>query len=478
MKKFSLSQNIKWLAALPFLAALAFLAVTLTSCTKLLRIPPNPSNEIPSSSVFADSSDIMSAVAGIYTNFGLAEQSGTLLDGLVTICTGLTGDELVPAPTNQPGDLQFYENAIRNTNTNDDFLWSSGYSSLYQINVCLSGIAGSTAISSALQQQLTGELEVDRALCYFHLVNLFGPVPLVTTADYHVSESLPRASVAQIYAQVITDLTSAQQLLTAAYPSAGTARPNLYVADALLAKVYLYTGQWQNAENAASSVISSGSYSLNTDLNTVFLDGSNEAIWQLPANSAYTQTYEAALFIPYVNTVPSYSLDTGLLNAFEAGDQRLQDWTAIDTVNVNGSNMTYYYPFKYKNTLASATPVEDYMIFRLAELYLIRAEAEAEIGGNQLASAIADLNLIRQRAGLLPYAGVANPASVLAAIAHERQVELFCEWGNRWYDLNRTGTINTVLGAEKAGWTATDSLYPIPLPELQRNPFLTQNAGY
>jgi hypothetical protein len=464
-------KKLIWLAVFPLLAILG-------SCKKLLQIPSNPSDEIPTSSVFADSTDIMSAIAGIYTNFGISEEQGTLLDGLITVCTGLSGDELVPASTNQPNDFQFFENAIQNTNYNDDFLWASGYNSIYQVNVCLGGIAGNTAISPALQQQLTGELEVDRALCYFHLLNLFGPVPLVITADYHVSQSLPRASVDTIYNQIITDLTNAQQLLTANYPSTGRARPNLYVADALLAKAYLYTGQWQNAINAAGSVINSGLYSLNADLSTVFLDGSNEAIWQLPANSSSTQTYEATLFIPFSNTVPNYSLNSDLVNAFEPGDQRLQQWAGIDTVNVNGSDSTYYYPFKYKNTSASQTPVEDYMIVRLGELYLIRAEAEAEMGGSQIGNAITDLNTIRLRAGLTPYGGAATAASVLAAIAHERQVELFCEWGNRWYDLNRTGTINTVLGAEKPGWVATDSLYPVPLQELQRNPFLTQNNGY
>src|ERR1700722_15302442 len=100
------------------LAVVSLLAATITSCKKLLQIPPNPSDEIPNNSVFADSTDVMSAIAGIYTNFGIAEQSGTLLDGLITICTGLSGDELVPAPNNQVSDQEFYQNGIRNTNLN------------------------------------------------------------------------------------------------------------------------------------------------------------------------------------------------------------------------------------------------------------------------------------------------------------------------------------------------------------------------
>ena len=61
---------------------------------------------------------------------------------------------------------------------------------------------------------------------------------------------------------------------------------------------------------------------------------------------------------------------------------------------------------------------------------------------------------------------------------HERQTELFCEWGNRWLDLKRTGTAGTVLSAEKSGWQSRDTLYPVPDAQLQLNPKLTQNPGY
>ena len=115
------------------------------------------------------------------------------------------------------------------------------------------------------------------------------------------------------------------------------------------------------------------------------------------------------------------------------------------------------------------------MVFRLAEQYLIRAEALAQ--QNKLDSALADLNLVRQRAGLGNSTAVTG-TDVLAAVMHERQTELFAEWGHRWFDLRRTGTIDAVLGAVKPGWQPTDSTLPVPFTQIQDNSLLTQNPGY
>lgn len=472
MEKIECFNNIKWLTAI------AIVTVMTVSCKKLIEIPPNPPDKIPEKSVFADSANTMSAVAGIYNNFGPAIPQTKFLNSAITLCTGLTGDELIAASTSDPDYLTLNADAITPLNGETASMWINAYSSLYQINACIAGVSASAGLSQSLKRQLIGEIKVDRAMYYFNLVNLFGGVPLVLSTDYNVTKSLPRASVDSVYSQLISDLTDAKNLLTANYPSAGRARPNLYTAEALLARVYLYHGQWQNAETEASNVINSGLYSLNTDLSTVFLDGSNEAIWQLPCNppNSFGQTTEAGLFVPYAPfIVPQYSLTPDLLNAFETGDQRKQQWTGMNTIDENGTSVNYYYPYKYKNTTAGATPAEDYMIIRLAELYLIRAEAFAH--ENKTTEALADLNLIRQRAGLLPSTAVTQ-ADILTAILHERQTELFCEWGNRWYDLKRTGTINTVLGAEKTGWDEHYALYPVPLPEMQSNPFLKQNPGY
>jgi hypothetical protein len=140
------------------------------------------------------------------------------------------------------------------------------------------------------------------------------------------------------------------------------------------------------------------------------------------------------------------------------------------------SGVTYVYPTKYKTKTASSDPVEYNVIFRLAEQYLIRAEAR--IQQDRYADAQSDLNLIRSRAGL-PKTTASDKPTLLNAIESENRSEYFAEWGHRWFDLKRWGKVDTVLSTLKfPNWQSTDVLYPIPLTEIQRNPALTQNPGY
>lgn len=453
------------------MTGLLLVAASFTSCKKLIEIPANPPSFITQQQQFADSATAITAVAGVYAyNIG---NGFAYSDAGLTYSTGLSADELSYAQTND--NQQFYSYTLTPLNSSIINLWSYPYQSIYQVNAVLDGITNNGGLSASFQKQITGEMEVVRALYYFNLVNLFDGVPLVTTTNYNANERIPRATADAIYAQVKTDLANARKKLTPAYPSAGRVRPNLYTAIALLAKVNLYEGNWQNAYNGADSVIKSGIYSVtNTPLNGTFLHDSNEAIWQLPANQGYYGVTDAQYFVPnYPGAVPNYLLTAPLLNAFETGDQRRQVWVGSATVNGD----TLYYPYKYKNVSASTTPTEDKMILRLAEMYLIRAEAAAHL--NNLTQALADVDIIRARAGLT--ASTANPASqaaVLDAVMHERQVELFCEWGNRWYDLKRTGTAAEVLGAEKTGFSANAALYPIPQSQILLDNLLKQNPGY
>ena len=126
------------------------------------------------------------------------------------------------------------------------------------------------------------------------------------------------------------------------------------------------------------------------------------------------------------------------------------------------------------------------MMMRYAEQFLIRAEAEAHTSGD-VTFAINDLNAIRNRAGLSNYTGATDSTDVLAAIMRERRVELFTENGHRWFDLKRTATIESVMGAPgnqcalKGGiWNPDDhqSLFPIANTELQLDHNIVQNPGY
>lgn len=465
MKKFPFRQH-KITAALLLTAGMA------GSCKKLIEIPPSPPSEIVASQQFADSASTMSAVAFVYSYASESISGFGYSDGLLTASTGLSSDELLYTNGYDANLPPFYGYQLTNINGDVSTLWTSPYTSLYAVNAVMSGVSTSTGLSAALKTQILAEMKVVRAFYYFNLVNLFGGVPLVLSTDYKTTGVLPRASVDSVYGQIMADLTDAQQHLSAAYPSGGHIRPNQLVATALLARVYLYRQQWQQAYDAANTVIGSGTYSLVSDPDQVFLDGSTEAIWQLPATGPQQVTGEAGEFVPR-SGAPTFLVSSYLLNAFEPNDLRMKDWLGQSIVNGD----TLYYPYKYKNVLPNSPTTEDYMILRLAEQYLIRAEASAELGNG--AAALADVNTVRARAGL--GASTADPASqtaVLNAIMHERQIELFTEWGSRWFDLKRTGRAGAVLSAEKTGWTTDAALYPIPITQLQDNVNLKQNPGY
>ena len=458
------------------IAGLLILSGAATSCKRLVEIPGNPPTQITAAQQFADSASAMAAVAGVYT---YANNSGggtnfSFNDGYLSLCTGLSSDEL--SPTVSYSDLNaFYSNNLAPLNSYVLLLWTSPYTGVYPVNTILTQVPISPGLSVSFKKQIVAEMKVLRALYHFDLVNLFGDVPLITSTDYKINSHIGRTPTDSVYDQILRDLTDATQDLQANYPSAGKYRPNKNVATAFLAKVRLYRKEWQAAYDAASTVIGSNAYSLESDLNNVFLDGSQEAIWQLPADNDYMVTEDAQEFLPYYpGATPSYILTSSLLNAFESGDQRLQQW--VGAVNPFGGGPTVYYPYKYKNMYPSST-VEDFMIFRFAEQYLIRAEAAAHLGRGS--DALADLNTLRARAGL--GASTADPsdqAAVLTAVLHERQVELFTEWGNRWFDLKRTGMATTILGSEKTGYVSSDSLYPVPNAQMQLNPLLKQNPGY
>lgn len=170
----------------------------------------------------------------------------------------------------------------------------------------------------------------------------------------------------------------------------------------------------------------------------------------------------------------TFTLSDGLLNSFEAGDARRTAW--VRQVTLNG--ITASEPYKYQNyDTESATDSQRFeapTVIRLAELYLIRAEANAALGNSQLV--LSDLNIIRARAGLPSLSSAVN---LNDAVLQERRIELFCERGDRWLTLKRTGQVNTVLSAAKpATWQSYAQWFPLPQTAIDSNPNLIQNQGY
>ncbi len=451
------------------LLLILLLSINMSACKKFVDISPSP-QLIATDAIFSDDNTALSAVSGVYVQ--MRSGSPSFVNGGIGIYAGLTADEIYDTSSSSTYDPYYNNNILSNDGNISDF-WSTAYNTIYRTNAILQGLDKSNGLTSPVKNQLKGEMKVVRALIYFYLVNLYGDVPLITTPDYAQNATAERTPVSQVYQQMVVDLTDAQGLLTNTYPSTGKLRPNRLTANALLARIYLFKKDWANAEVQSSAVINSNLYSVLPDLNAVFLINSGETIWEIaPANDA-ANSAEASAFVPESPTVePTFAINSYLLNLFDANDKRKTNWLGSNTIG----GTTYYYPNKFKNS--STTSITEYnVVFRFAEQYLIRAEARAQQNTN-LPGAVNDLNMIHTRAGLSAYPTSLLQADCLLAVQKERRLELFTEWGDRWFDLKRWGTIDGVLGAEKPGWKPYAALFPLPLDQLTYNVKLIQNTGY
>lgn len=452
---------------------IALFSLCFFSCKKMIEVEL-PRNQVTTGQVFTDSLNANAAVTGLYVRMMGSAFTFSFANGGITAFTGLYTDELY-ATRNNPLENEFYTNSVTQDNSTLAELWKNAYTIIYQANAVIEGLSESKTVPVTVKKKFTGEAKLVRAFIYFNLINLFGDVPYIVSTDYRSTAIMPRTSDEQVYKSIEDDLMEAADLLPAAYMTVNKVRPNKFAALSLLARVHLYRGKWMEAEMISTQIINTGSYVLQNDLSKVFNIGGSEAIWQMPpVQPGGFETTEGMMFVPFVLTSPpNYPLNTNLLSAFENGDRRKEKWTGENIV----SGQSYYYPLKYKLNFSGASTVQEhYMIFRLAEQYLIRSEARAQ--QNKIADALSDLNKIRNRAGLSDTTGT-TAVDLLALVLHERQVELFCEWGHRWYDLKRLKKADNILGIIKSqGWQPHDKLLPIPFREMQLNPSLIQNPGY
>jgi hypothetical protein len=460
--------------------------LTLFSCGKIVDVP-SPATSISSDRVFSKDGNAIAALTGLYSNM---PSTLTGSNGL-SIYAGLSADEFTLSSGVPTSDRKFffYTNnlSVYTSDASIDF-WGILYNYIYNCNAAINGLTNSSSLTLAVRQQLLGESLFMRAFCYYYLVTLYGDVPLVQGTNYKSNALLGRTSTEKIWQGLITDLDSAQHLLSADYldgsllqSTVERVRPTKGAAIALLARSYIYTQNWEKAEQQASLLINNSSVYNLTSLQEVFLKNSPEAIWQLqPVLEGWNTLDAQAFIIPQTgldNYINSVYLNKRLIDSIEVNDQRKNFW--IDSVIVSGE--TYYYPYKYKSA-TYGDPVQEYQtVLRLGEQYLIRAEARAQQGN--LEGARADLDIIRQRAGL-SQTNARTKSELLAAILHERHIEMFAEFGQRWLDLKRTAAINDVMQIETplktngSPWRPFQQLYPIPLAELQTNPNLAQNPGY
>ncbi|WP_281638255.1 RagB/SusD family nutrient uptake outer membrane protein [Flavobacterium marginilacus] len=440
-----------------------FLLIGLTSCDNLLEVDV-PSEQLSAQTVYASEPTAEAAVNGIYQSMVKISYYNSL-----NIVLGQTSDEFIPKTLLSS---VYTTNEIIDTDSSISTMWTEFYKTIFNANNVIEGISGSTTLTPAKSKEWIAEAKFLRAYNYFYMTNLWGDIPLVLSTNKDISALAPRNTQAEVYNQIIKDLEEASADLPANYDNytALRIRATKWAAQALLARVNLYLGKWTEASANATVVINeTGTYKMITGLsstNSPFIADNKEAILQIPYFN-FTYSYEGSVLF---TTTGTYMLRNGN-TLFETGDDRKTKWTGTTTV----SGVTYVIPIKYKNAY-TATPVERSTILRLAELYLIRAEARAKL--NDITGAQQDINVIRNRA-LLPSTALTDPAQLLDLISLERQRELFAENGHRWLDLKRTGKIDQVLSTTAGKiWSSTDSLYPIPESARRSNPFLTQNQGY
>ncbi|HSK19291.1 MAG TPA: RagB/SusD family nutrient uptake outer membrane protein [Longimicrobiales bacterium] len=438
------TRTIAWVAA----------AAVLAACDSPLDT--NPTASIDAETALSTPRGIELGLNGAYRSL----QPGDLYGVNLMVYPDMYADNLDFTGTFQT-DREVAQRNINATNGAVLDMWEEMYDGINRTNNILDAIPNVGALSSSEAAQYRGEALFIRSLHYSLLAGYFGDVPIVTEPSRGVGEEslVSRSPVAEVYAMIIADLEEAATLLA---PGHVAGRATADAANALLARVYLETGAYAQARDKATLLIESGEYSLPADYATVFrTNNSSESIFELQYSINNSNSQAFWFYTPDLGGRWGYSPTADLYAAFEPGDERLDVTIGIDAGDRYGN--------KYEKI---ENGDDNIVVLRLAEMYLIRAEANARLNAAP-AVVRADIDEVRNRAGLpdLPTT-VDTQQELFDAILQERRVELAFE-GLRFFDLRRLGVATTLLQIP-----ATHLLWPIPQAERDVNTALTQNDGY
>jgi hypothetical protein len=451
-----------------FLIALLFVA---NACHDVLE--PKPVDLSVDEIVLNEPKDVPLVQIGLYNAF-------RVIPPAAVIAGDMTADMLIHNGTfTQYRELGTKQ--ITSANASVATLWEAVYNTVYVANFILERLPDISGISSTQRDQVMATAHFLRGYAYFIGVKTFGGIPKVTTTDIGTNRNIPRASADDILSLVFDDYTFALGKLPAKGDNPGYASES--AVQAALARFYLYAGDWANAESLASGIIDAKRYTLETSFaNVVNKDFPTESIFEV----AYTLTDDPGtngsiglnnLFVGRREIIPSNQAVIALASA-ESGNQTADDSVGrFSTIKFNIQNLkgndNGWSVAKYGTGDQDNNNV---YVFRLPEMYLIRAEARAQ--QNKIAGAVDDINVLRKRAHATRVKSV-NKAQLLQVIEDERRYELAFE-GHRWYDLVRTGRAAAVMSAFSPNWTNTYEQWPIPQREIQNNPALVgnQNPGY
>ncbi|MFC3157107.1 RagB/SusD family nutrient uptake outer membrane protein [Chryseobacterium arachidis] len=289
------------------------------SCEKLLEVDV-PENQIPNEAVFETVQTANAALselyAGLWNSSPIAgDQSGTLL--------GSYTDDLTFYGTNSNSGLaEINLNQQTESNTTISTYWASAYRLIYLSNAIMEGTEKSVSISSADKERIIGEALLARSILFFYLQQLFGDIPIPTSTDYQLNQSLSRTPSATVLAQLKDDLAMSVTMLPDTYRSSERVIPNRKVAQLMLAKIYMLQSQWSQAENLLKLIVQNPMYQFENDITKVFLKSGNHIIWQLKPKNSGDPTKEVNIYY-FINAAPSnYALSQNLTNVFTVNDKR------------------------------------------------------------------------------------------------------------------------------------------------------------
>lgn len=440
-------------------------ALLIGSCDSILDTEPQ--QEISENLALTTSANVEAVLIGAYNELGDDDVWGgnmMMLPDLLGVQSG-NGDMTWSGTFEQPRQV-FFKN-IRVDNTFIAATWSEAYE---VINIANNVLSALDVVDADIRDRVEGEALFLRGSMYFELARVFGrawndgdpsanlAVPLVLDPTREIDENseIPRNTVQEVYNQAISDLQSAKGLL----PEDNGVFANSYAAGAMLARIYLQQQNYDAARTEANEVIQSGEFQLVTSYADVFNNSNVNTSEDIFALQVTTQDGENDLNLYYAADLDGGRGDIEInqvhLDRYEAGDERLDLFYTDPTT---GDTRTGKWQNQFGNVL----------VLRLAEMYLIRAEANLQEGVPFTGpnTPTEDLNMIRDRVSLSPLG-----SATLQDILDERFLELAFE-GHFLHDVKRTeGTVGTTP------WDANELVYPVPQRERDANRNLTQNDGY
>ncbi len=473
------------------------LTLSLFSCSKFLDLKPVSDgiaveNQASDSILYKSASDAEAALAGVYGDF---RNEYFELDYFVN---GDAQSDDAYAGADNPANFQIDDYNIDATNLNVTRDWAYLYSTIGKANAVIDNVNNviDPSLTADRKKQMIGEASFIRAFMYFQLVQLWGDVPLVVksvrTFNLAILPMLfpPRNTKAEVYAQIIKDLQTALPVVKATAINKGYVTTG--AVNTLLAKVYATQEphDWNQVLKYCNDVIAGG-YSLLPQYDQLWdnkHENSAESIFEINyEGTSSSGNWGVSMFVGMdwkKFNIPS----NDLVAAFDAEQDNIRKNASINFLNVTGKwsdthwpQLTYPFIHKYRNSTSPSS--QNFILMRLADVLLLKAEALNETG--DLPGAAALVNQIRTRVSLTNTTA-ADQASMRLAIEKERRLELAFE-GIRWFDLKRTGRAITVINAVTNFGTGVSMSYnltenhliwPVPQAEMDKNTQLVQNPGY